>query len=192
MAALAALSRQVVRHIKNCRDAYIRRVGQRFREQYDRGLFHDLLGPDVLFVPAPRSTPRVEDTLWPARRICEELVQRGLGAGTEALLERRLSVTKSALIHRGASRPSPAEHRRSLYCASRAAPTGRITIVDDVITRGSTLLGCAWAIADRLGTQAIRALAVVRTMSGQDIDEILAPVDDGRIRVHADAPRRDP
>lgn len=186
-------SQQVARHIKNCRTTYIRRVGLRFRECFERGLFRDMLGPEVALVPVPRSPPGVKDMLWPALRICEELRERGLGEDVERLLERHRAVAKSALTSRGAERPSPDEHEASLRCVSVLKQArGHITIVDDVVTRGSTLLGCAWTLARCFPDATIRALAVVRTMSGHEVEEILAPIDDGRIYMRAGVPRREP
>ena len=190
---LSIQSQQVVRHIKNCRTSHIRRVGLRFAEQMDREMFRDLLGPDVLVVPAPRSSPNVKDMNWPALRICRELEERRLCGGVACLLERHAPVDKSALVSTGAKRPSPEQHAASLRCQSRpASPPTRITIVDDIVTRGSTLLGAAWVLTELVPQATIRALAVVRTMTGADIEAILAPVDDGRIYLRSGMPRREP
>lgn len=47
--------------------------------------------------------------------------------------------------------------------------------MDDVVTRGATLLGCATLLLRVLPSIAIRAFAAVRTMSGLEIDPMLAP-----------------
>lgn len=190
---LSIQSQQVVRHIKNCRTSYIRQVGLRFAEQVGHGAFREFLGPDVLLVPVPRSSPTVKDMNWPALRISKELEGRGLCAGTACLLERHAAVPKSALQQKGSDRPSPEQHAASLRCMSnlQAAPH-LITIVDDIVTRGATLLACAWVLAERFPEVTIRALAVVRTMSGHEVTAILSPIDTGRIFLRAGIPRREP
>lgn len=190
---LSAQSQQVVRHIKNCRPSHVRRVGLRFSEQFDRGMFRDLLGPDVLLVPAPRSSPTVKSMNWPALQISRELEARGLCSAVACLLERHERVPKSALATKGKERPSPEMHATSMRCTLVPAPSpARITIVDDIVTRGSTLLGCAWILAEEFPLAPIYALAVVRTISDPDIASILAPVDNGRIYLRSGAPRREP
>lgn len=110
------------------------------------------------------------------------------------MLERHAAVPKSALVTKGTERPTPEQHAASMRCTSaQATPPTVITIVDDVVTRGSTLLGCAWVLAGRFPEATIRALAVVRTMSGiETIESILDPVDQGRIHLRSRLPRRDP
>ncbi|MFO1077095.1 MAG: hypothetical protein U1E73_05150 [Planctomycetota bacterium] len=184
----------MVRHLKNCRASILQRVGLRFAEQVDLGRFQGILGTDVLLVPAPRSSPAVRDMNWPALRICRELEGRQLCGGIACMLERHAAVPKSALVTKGTERPTPEQHAASMRCTSaQATPPTVITIVDDVVTRGSTLLGCAWVLAGRFPEATIRALAVVRTMSGiETIESILDPVDQGRIHLRSRLPRRDP
>ena len=92
-----------------------------------------------------------------------------------------------------AKRPSPTYHEASLRCHSELVfSPASSTLVDDVVTRGSTLLGCAWALAARFPDVPIRALAVVRTVSKLEISSILAPIESGRIYLRGDQPRREP
>ena len=94
---------------------------------------------------------------------------------------------------KSAERPSPEQHAASLRCSGDlGTPPPRITIVDDFVTRGSTLLASAWVLAECSPEATIRALAVVRTMSGQDVTEILSPIDNGRIYLRAGVPGREP
>jgi len=68
------------------------------------------------------------------------------------------------------------------------APPGSF---DDVVTRGATLLGCARVLAGRFPNVEVRALAIVRTMSKQEITTMLEPAE-GRISMQNGAPRRVP
>jgi predicted amidophosphoribosyltransferase len=180
----------VVRHLKSGREAILARIGSRFAEQVAIGRFLDMLGPDVLLVPAPRSSLTDKDMNWPALRIGRELERQRLCRGLACLLERHAPVPKSARLSKGADRPTPDQHAASLRFT---LPPSRITIVDDVVTRGSTLLGCAWVLAEQFPRARICALAAVRTMSGLGaIETMLDPVDDGRIFLRANSPRREP
>lgn len=185
------LSQRVVRDIKNCRPGYIERIGLRFEQRFQEGLHRDLLGPTVLLVPAPRSTPSVKDMHWPALRICRELADRGLCQDVARLLERHTPMRKSATSE-SSNRPSPAEHAASLRCAEHSPEPDRITIVDDVVTRGATLMGCAWALAERFSGATLHGLAVIRTMSKQEVTTIFDPIDNGKIYMKNGAPKREP
>ncbi|MBI5853012.1 MAG: hypothetical protein HZB39_18535 [Planctomycetes bacterium] len=156
-------------------------------------MFRHFLGDDVVLVPAPRSAPfKTKDSAWPARRICTVLAAHRLCASVEELLERHTAVKKSALMRKGADRPGPEQHEATLRCAEvLVQPPTRITIVDDVVTRGATLLGCAWVLAARFPETQVRALAIVRTMSKQEVTTMLDPVE-GRIWMQNGVPRREP
>ena len=52
-----------------------------------------------------------------------------------------------------------------------------ITIVDDVVTRGSTFLAMHQRLAEAFPLAEIRCFAVVRTMSGIEVDQIMSPVE---------------
>jgi len=126
----------------------------------------DLLAADVVLVPAPGSAPlppRQPHALWVARRICEELRAAGFGGRLEPLLLRRQAVAKSAVARRGA-RPGVLEHYDSFVVAARAdEPPRRITLIDDVITKGATLLAGASRLAEAFPGTTVRAFALVRT-----------------------------
>lgn len=186
-------SAKAVRNIKDCLPSYMARIGERFEETFRAGRFDGFLGPDALLVPVPRSAPfKTKDAAWPARQICEVLAVHRLCAGVEPLLERHTTVQKSALFRRGAERPSPERHAETIRCVELlVAPPARITLVDDVVTRGSTFLGCAIVLAARFPSTEVRALAVVRTMSKQEISSMLDPVE-GRIRFENGTLHREP
>jgi hypothetical protein len=135
-----------------------------------------LLAPDAVLVAMPGCAPRPPGrpgALWVPRRICEELCAAGFGRRVEALLARRTPVRKSALAARGA-RPGVEEHFDSLAVAPRAAElamaggVARITLVDDVITKGATLLAGARRLAEVFPGATVQAFALVRTQYPAD------------------------
>jgi hypothetical protein len=67
----------------------------------------------------------------------------------------------------------------------------KVTIVDDVITRGSTFIGMSPHVAARFPDLDIRCFAMVRTMSGGDVEALEAPVI-GSIRYSGNYLHREP
>jgi hypothetical protein len=116
-------------------------------------------------VPQPATGP-----LWVPRRLCEELLRAGLGARWEPLLVRRLPVTRSARAGPG-GRPSVRDHYESLAVRPPygSDPLGEdttaITLVDDVITKGATLLAGACRLAEAFPRATVRAFALLRTQN---------------------------
>jgi predicted amidophosphoribosyltransferase len=130
--------------------------------------------------------------LWPARRIAEELLRRGLGGEARNLLVRHEPIEKSALQRVGSKRPSPEDHIRTIAVEDPfQVRAHRIVLVDDVVTRGSTLLGCATLLLRVLPSVQVFAFAAVRTMSDMEIEHMLAPVT-GKIRLTNGRLHREP
>lgn len=137
----------------------------RLREQMTPEIA-DLLAPDVVFVPVPRShpfAPRRRDVLWVPRRICEELAAAAHGLRWEPMLVRHSAVQRSASADRG-MRPSPRAHYASMRVERRLreAPR-RITLIDDIITKGSTFLAGASLLSEAFPAATVRAFALMRT-----------------------------
>ncbi|MBK9385788.1 MAG: hypothetical protein IPN34_13340 [Planctomycetes bacterium] len=137
----------------------------------------EYLSPEVDLVPVPRSAPfREESSIWPALEICRELERRGLCREIQPLLARRTRIRKSGFLTRAADRPSPEEHIASLGIEPETSFfSDRITVVDDVITRGSQLLAAASCLAHRFPWAKIMAFAAIRTVSEDDIESFLQP-----------------
>ena len=68
-----------------------------------------------------------------------------------------------------------AAHRRK--CRWPPSRPRAITLVDDVVTRGSSFVGLMPHLEDAFPGIAIRCFAPVRTISGGEIDRILDPVE---------------
>jgi predicted amidophosphoribosyltransferase len=136
-------------------------------------------GPDVVLVPVPGSSLLVLGGLWPADRLCKAIRNEGLAANVRPLLTRTKAVPKSATAGPG-QRPSVETHYDSL--AIRPAtpllpPTVRFTIVDDVVTRGATLLASYVRLREAYPDVPINCFALIRTMSGVEVDSVLNPVE---------------
>lgn len=168
--ATARMTRDVCFDLKGDRNRMVERVVTYMNAFRDR--LTAFLGPDTTLVPAPRSAPLVEGALWPARRIAEQLFAHGFGSRVLPCLERARAVQTSHYAQPG-QRPGPMDHYESLRVLPDLEPAFRITVVDDVITRGATLLAAASRLAEAYPTAEIRGFAVVRTMGyAEDIEEI--------------------
>lgn len=150
-------------------------------------------GPDVVLVPVPGSSLLVLGGLWPADRLCKAIRNEGLAANVLPLLTRTKAVPKSATAGPG-QRPSVETHYESLSVQRSTPllpPTVRFTIVDDVVTRGATLLAGYVRLQEAYPDVPINCFALIRTMSGVDVDSVLSPVT-GVISVSAGHIHRNP
>lgn len=152
------------------------------------------LGPFLddksMLVPAPRSSPLQRGSLWPALRICEELRAKGFGANVCTLLQRRTAVPKSSASRRG-ERPSPMVHFDSIGVDKGLFSGSRFTVVDDVITKGATLLAGASRLKQAFPDSEVRVFALVRTMGLSQLTAIVQPVT-GKIRYRNGNAERSP
>ena len=159
--------------IKTARSDILERSMQRLREL---GGMEPFLGADVVLVPAPRSAPiRDATTLWPAQRICAQLVAGKLGKEVLPCLARTVAVPKSAFAASG-ERPDVSRHFETMAVEGALVRGKRITVVDDIITKGATLLAAASRVQEAFPEAEVRAFALLRTMGlVEEIDKIVDP-----------------
>lgn len=158
-------------------------VARRMRELPDG---HELLQllQDSILVPVPKSAPLTAGALWASDRIAKALLGVGIGRDVTPLVERIRPVPTSHLAA-GSERAWPDQHRESVGVIPHLPLgfAGRLVLVDDVVTRGSTLLGCALAIADVYPDAEVEAFAVARTlgreeqMPGNAIQPVIGTID---------------
>jgi predicted amidophosphoribosyltransferase len=131
-----------------------------------------------------------QDSRWPAHELCAEFVKAGLGAQSLALIERAHRVSKAAFS--GADeRPTARMHFESFMCASQIGPSQHITVVDDLITRGATMLAAVAVLQRAYPAATVRGFALIRTMSDVAIQNVTEPVE-GRIVLRGDETFRRP
>jgi predicted amidophosphoribosyltransferase len=116
-----------------------------------------------VFVPVPRSVPRSYRGIWVAADLSHALVQEGLGTMTWPGLRRLFAVRKSATAPPG-ERPSVALHYASFSLDQPPVIPTSVVLVDDVITRGRTLLAAAARVHEAFPGADVRAFALLRTM----------------------------
>lgn len=150
------------------------------------------LGRETTLIPIPRSAPVKPGTLWPAERICRALHSRGLAADVIPCLNRIKAVPRSAGAGPG-ERATPEMHYDSFRIVTPPtliAPR-LITLVDDVVTRGSTFLGAIPHVADAFPGVPIQCFAVVRTESYRELETLIDPVE-GLLSMRYGQPHREP
>jgi predicted amidophosphoribosyltransferase len=117
---------------------------------------------DVILVPVPGSAPQ-STRVWAAERLARALYGVGLGRCVWPGVRRRSAVRRSATASNTA-RPTVQQHFESLSVAPLACPPGRMVLIDDVITKGRTILAAASRLYEVFPNADIRAFALVRTM----------------------------
>ncbi len=126
-------------------------------------------------VPMPRSAPLKSGALWPAAALAEAMLASGLGVAVCPVLERAVAVRKSAYCLPG-ERPAPGEHTASLRVVA-ALPMGvkRAVIIDDIVTRGASLLGAARRLRASVDAAEILGFAAVRRVDDAEFVAMMAP-----------------
>lgn len=182
-----------------------RLVAHVWLQSVGHGRFAACFGGRVVLVPVPGSSP-AQGAGRTGERLAWCLREVGLAAEVWPVLRRRYAVRKSAFAATG-ERPSVREHYAS-FAVERSLCVGalrgqsslvwdpcetrlRLTLIDDVITRGRTLLAAAGRLQEAFPSAEIRAFALLRTLSPYEtLSQVLDPCE-GDVRwVSGDARRR--
>ena len=182
---------RLLRAMLKARDArfmpkYAHRVRQQVAEPFPlAGYFGDA----SVLIPIPGSRPGVR--LSVTEQLALALLRQGLGCRLWAGLHRARSVPKSATAACG-TRPTVGTHYDSFAIDPVEIPLRHIVLVDDVVTKGRTLLAAASRLQDAFPDAQIRAFALVRTMGlVAGVDRLIDPCV-GEISWRAGDARREP
>ena len=164
------------------------------REVHEQGLRHlafdGLFGKAVVLVPVPGSAPSV-GVPWAAERLAVALHGIGLAKSVWKGVQRRFAVRKSATAL-SAERPTVQQHYESFSVARPAVAPERMVLVDDVITKGRTILAAATRLHEAFPNADIRAFTLIRTMGFlPDVAQPLEPCQ-GFVTWSGRDARRDP
>jgi hypothetical protein len=147
--------------------------------------------PYHVLVPVPGCSRTAAGTMTVAEHLATAMVEAGLGGGVWNGLHRAWSVPKSATAARG-SRPTVGTHYDSFAIDATTALPPQVVLVDDVVTKGRTLLAAAARLQEAFPAAEIRAFAMLRTMGlVQRVDHLLDPCV-GEIRWSAGDAHRTP
>jgi predicted amidophosphoribosyltransferase len=144
---------------------FIAKYAVRVHQQVASGsiALRDYFGDDDILVPVPGSAPTSANRAWGAAQLAEALVCEGLGGAAWRGLHRISAVPKSAYALIGA-RPSIGRHYDSFALASPLCQPRSIILIDDIVTKGRTLLAAAVRLQEAFPRAHIKAFALVRTM----------------------------
>jgi predicted amidophosphoribosyltransferase len=150
-------------------------IAQTIQRKMDSLPFASFFQPNTILVPVPKSSLMQPNTLWVPERIATALVMAGIGKDVVSCLVRAKPVPKAALST-PSERPTAAQHYESMTVQGSLSKPDEILLVDDVVTRGATLLGAANRLADAFPQSHIRAFAAMRTISNQhEFENVYAP-----------------
>jgi hypothetical protein len=160
------------------------------REAEPRAKLAGFFDSNDVLIPVPGSTPRVRGT-WAAADLARALVKEGLGTMTWHGLHRVVPVQKPATAAPG-GRPTVSRHYDSLLMEHSPVQLTSVILIDDVITKGRTLLAAATRVRERFPEAQVRAFALLRTMGMiAGVEHLLEPCT-GEIRWRAGDAHRIP
>lgn len=147
---------------------FIPKYAARVRQQAESSTLQEFFSNAECLMPVPRSAPQPMGVLSVTEHLAGALVREGIGQRVLPILKRKWAVPKSATAPVG-KRPTVKRHYESLVvelCGVEACAQlpERIMLVDDVITKGRTLLAAATRVREVFPGVAISAFALVRTM----------------------------
>lgn len=125
--------------------------------------FSSFFGNDVSLVPVPKSSLMKPGMLWVSKRLAEEFSKLNMGNILDCL-ERKTQVTKSSFSD-PKNRPKPIDHYNSIIVKNGLEEPKEILLIDDIITRGATLLGCASRLKEAFPNASIKAFVAVQSIS---------------------------
>jgi hypothetical protein len=125
--------------------------------------FASIFDGHPLFVPTPSSSLKKANSLDVANRIATALGKE-LGCEVNECLKRVIPLPKSA-TSMAANRSKADRHFASLEVQKPLYEPKSIVLIDDVVTRGATLLGAANRLLATYPDCSIKAFTAMRTMS---------------------------
>lgn len=147
-------------------------------KQY-RCKFPGYFGSGTLLIPVPGHDPSQDSIIWPAEIVAQTLVKHNLAQRCEPILKRTKKVDKSA----GPNSPrTVSRHYKTIDFnpVSKIDFPSQIIVVDDVVTSGATLFAATRLVRQKYPSAEVRAFALVRTLSIQEMpettDRYVAPV----------------
>jgi predicted amidophosphoribosyltransferase len=122
-------------------------VAQTIQRNRSTLAFASFFQTNTVLVPIPKSSLMRHGTLWVPHRLATALVDCSLGKEVANILNRVRPVRKAAWSTPD-SRPLPQEHYESMEIQKTLSEPSDILLIDDIITRGATLLGAASRLAE--------------------------------------------
>lgn len=129
-----------------------------------KGYFLNFFQQDIALVPIPRAAEIKKGWLWPSFQIAKAMEDEALGT-LKPVLVRVKTVHKSSLQPPN-QRPKPKDHYETIIIDKTVKLDSRkVLLVDDIVTRGHTLMGSAWRLKKEFQDVEIKAFAAMMTIS---------------------------
>lgn len=142
-------------------------------------------------VPIPKSSLMQPGTLWVPQRLANALIRNGFGKTVEECLKRVKPLPKSA-TSKAEDRPKAIEHYKSIEVQTIFPESEEILLIDDVVTRGATIVGAANKLHDAFPRAHIGAFAAMRAISSPgDFKNVYDPCE-GKITLIDEETWREP
>lgn len=168
--------------------SYVASVHQ---EMMQNRCFGGFFSRGTALVPIPKCSAADRTSFWVARRLAFALKDTGLAEEVWTGLRRVSSVEKSSSAWMW-ERPTVQQHYQSLAVIPSATPPTKIVLIDDVITKGRTIVAAAMRLHHAFPKADIRAFTLVRTMGLiLDVERLLDPCQ-GEIRWNGEDVSRNP
>jgi len=139
-------------------------IANLLKKKKDTLPFSSYFDGDAILVPVPKSSLMTPYTLWVPKRIASAIVRVGLAKGVLTCLSRVESLPKAATSP-AKDRPLAKDHYRTIRVQESLCQPSKIILIDDIVTRGATLLGAANCLADFFSNTPIYGFAAIRTTS---------------------------
>jgi len=191
-AEVSERSRQLCARVKNGSTQWLKSyVAGVHQEVMRKRCFCGFFNEHTLLVPIPNNPSSMRISFWVARRLALALQETGLAEDVWTGLRRVSSVERSSSAWMW-ERPTVQQHYQSFAVIPSPRPPAQIVLIDDVITKGRTLIAAAMRLQEAFPKAAIRAFALVRTMGlVLDVERLFDPCE-GVIRWNGRDAYRDP
>jgi len=150
-------------------------IAENIRRNLEKLPFANFFNKNTILVPTPSSALLQSNSLWVPQRLARAFVKKGLGKDCVECLS-RIKPIRKASTSPASERPKAYEHYDTMGVVQTLDRPEEILLVDDVVTRGSTLLGAANKLSDEFPDANIRAFAAIRTITNpNEFTDIIAP-----------------
>lgn len=166
-------------------------IAERVQQRREHQAFSGFFGPDVLAIPIPSSSLKRPGSLWIPMELALALKALGLVGEVLPLLERTIALPKSA-FSLASERSKAIDHYNSVTLSKALIAPSSILLVDDVITRGATMLGVAGRLVEEYPNVQVKGFAAMRAVTNPDEFQNLLDPRKGKISLLGDQTIRRP
>jgi hypothetical protein len=185
-------SRQLCARVKSGSTQWLRSYATNVHQEVTQnGLFDGFFNEHTILVPIPDYRATNRTPFWVARRLALALQATGLAEDVWTGLRRVSSIERSSSAWMW-ERPTVQQHFQSFAVIPSSRPPREIVLIDDVITKGRTLIAAAMRLQETFPKAEIRAFTLVRTMGFVlDVARLFDPCQ-GEIRWNGEDAYRNP